>query len=248
MLSRLFKDLFVARTAAQSRGYSEFLEFLLNNREQSPAQLLQDLFALYFSELKKNGYFVDFGATDGIALSNTYNLEKKFGWSGIVAEPLPSWHGALRKNRACHIDTRCVYSQTGLSLTFVETFNDPELSGLQQDLQRGLNEAARKDQRTFEVSTISLTDLLDHYSAPKDIDYMSIDTEGSELEILKAFDFSRHRVSLITVEHNYVDAQRTAIKALLERAGFVRVCEPISRWDDWYVSRDNPVLARFARA
>jgi len=223
--------------------YTRLLEALLNNRENSRAQLLQDVFALYFSGFKQKGFFVEFGATNGLSLSNTYALEKHFDWDGILAEPLPTWHADLRKNRECAIDTRCVYSQSNLKMQFVDAFEAPELSGLQNSLQADHNQSARVNNRTFEVNTVSLMDLLDQYAAPASIDYLSIDTEGSELEILNAFDFTRYQVSVLTVEHNYVEPQRASIKALLEKAGFVRVCEGVSRWDDWYVHHLNPVLA-----
>jgi hypothetical protein len=93
------------------------------------------------------------------------------------------------------------------------------------------------DQNAIEytVETISLTDLLDQRGAPTEIDYFSIDTEGSELEILEAFDFSRWRFNAITVEHNYVSASRNAIYDILTANGYTRVCTELAQWDDWYV-------------
>jgi len=214
----------------------EVLEFLLNNRDISSAQLLQDLFALYFSKGKKSGYFVEFGATDGILLSNTYLLEKSFDWQGIVAEPLSAWHERLRKNRSCHVDTRCVYSKSNEIVRFRNTYEFPDLAGIERNLQTDRNEDFRQTFSTDEVSTVSLMDLLGTFKAPKSIDYLSVDTEGSELEILSAFDFSAYQISSITVEHNFIGDQRSKVKNLLEKNGFVRVFENISRWDDWYLN------------
>jgi FkbM family methyltransferase len=214
----------------------EVLEFLLNNREKSSAQLLQDLFALYFSKAKRFGYFVEFGATDGILHSNTYLLEKSFDWRGIVAEPLSAWHERLKKNRSCHVDTRCVYSRSNEMVRFRNTHEAPELAGIEGNLQADHNDALRQKFSTDEVRTVSLMDLLETYNAPSSIDYLSVDTEGSELEILNAFDFSAYQISLITVEHNFIDGERGKLKALLERNGFVRVFEKISKWDDWYLN------------
>ena len=70
---------------------------------------------------------------------------------------------------------------------------------------------------------------------PRAIDYLSIDTEGSELDILSQFNFDRYDVSVITVEHNYVDALRGGIHQLLSSKGYIHTCTELSRWDDWYV-------------
>lgn len=70
---------------------------LLKYFVSSKAQLRQDLFALSYLDFKKNGYFVEFGATNGVDLSNTYLMEKEFGWNGILAEPAVVWHKDLKK-------------------------------------------------------------------------------------------------------------------------------------------------------
>ena len=93
----------------------------------------------------------------------------------------------------------------------------------------------RKDGHTYEVPTISLADLLSKHGAPETIDYLSIDTEGSEFDILSNFDFSKYRISIITCEHNYTP-NRERVRELLTRNGFQRVHEHISGVDDWYVN------------
>lgn len=82
---------------------------LLKYLPKSKSQLRQDLFVLSELEFKRNGYFVEFGATNGIELSNTYILEEEFEWNGILAEPAKCWHEDLKINRKCHIDTDCVW-------------------------------------------------------------------------------------------------------------------------------------------
>lgn len=64
---------------------------------------------------------------------------------------------------------------------------------------------------------------------------MSIDTEGSEFDILDAFDFQKWRVGTFCIEHNYAP-QRAQIHDLLTRQGYQRVLPEISRFDDWYVA------------
>ena len=80
----------------------------------------------------------------------------------------------------------------------------------------------------------SLLDLLAHWNAPRRIDYLSIDTEGSELAILEAFDFSRYEIRLISVEHNHT-AQREPILKFLASRGYRRKFEKLSSVDDWYL-------------
>src|SRR5262249_3242440 len=96
--------------------------------------------------------------------------------------------------------------------------------------------AHRERGARYDVVSVSLMDLLAEYNAPRRIDYMSVDTEGSELEILKSFDFSRYDVRVMTVEHNRTE-KRQLLHDLLTANGFVRKLEQFSGVDDWYVKQ-----------
>jgi len=213
-----------------------FAKYCAVNFMNAHGQLLQDLFALFMHKGKRNGFFVEFGATNGSDLSNTWVLEHHFGWRGILAEPATVWHEALRANRKATIDTRCVWSRTGDRLEFTET-DAAELSTLSSLVEGDFNSSGRGNGKTYSVDTVSLNDLLRTHNAPKVVDFMSVDTEGSEGDILKAFDFSKYDVRVMTVEHNFVEPKRTEIHDLLSANGFVRVFEPLSKFDDWYVKR-----------
>ena len=69
----------------------------------------------------------------------------------------------------------------------------------------------------YEVNILSLNDLLSLNDAPTEIDLISIDTEGSEIEILEQFDFQKYAVSIIIVEHNYDNKQKNKLKKLLKK-------------------------------
>jgi FkbM family methyltransferase len=202
---------------------------------KSKSQLRQDLFILSETKYKRGGYFVEFGATDGIKLSNTYLLETEFSWKGILAEPANVWKQKLHYNRPnALIETLCVWEDSNSLITFNEA-NDPALSTIDvfsdnDDWYRNSRQSGMK----YEVRTISLNDLLIKYQAPKYIDYLSIDTEGSEYEIIKAFNFSEYSFGIITIEHNYTP-RREMIFALLTSKGYKRKYEKISYFDDWYV-------------
>jgi FkbM family methyltransferase len=208
-------------------------EQLLNALRHSKSEYGQDLLVLSELDFKPNGFFVEFGATDGVHLSNTYLLEKEFGWNGIVAEPARGWHKDLRSNRSCHVETDCVWSKSNSTLTFVET-NNYDFSTIDSYRSSDKHGRARKNGKKYNVNTISLEDMLDKYNAPREIDYLSIDTEGSEFDILSHFDFNKYQFRVITCEHNFAP-QREEIFSLLTRNGYLRKFENISKVDDWYV-------------
>jgi len=210
-----------------------FLAYVLKNFYRSKAQAFQDAFVLFMTNEKKGGYFVEFGATNGISMSNSYLLEKSFGWNGILAEPARCWHRELSANRNCMIDTNCVWSKSGERLEFNEV-SVGELSTINSYSGRDGHFRNRQKGKVYEVETISLSDLLEKHCAPHEIDYLSVDTEGSELTILENFDFSKYNIRIITVEHNYTDI-RGKINDLLNSNGYKRVFEKFSNWDDWYI-------------
>ena len=216
----------------------EFSNPLVLNLLKTKSQSGQDLFVLSETGFKRNGFFVEFGATDGVELSNTHILEKEFGWDGILAELGKVWHERLNANRQCRIDTGCVWRVSEARLRFNQT-DEPEFSTLDEFSSADEHAEIRKSGTTYDVATISLGDLLKKHDAPERIDYLSIDTEGSEYEILRDFDFDEYRFGVITCEHNFTP-MREALRALLKVNGYVRKYEELSQFDDCYVSADRP--------
>ncbi len=208
------------------------LESLIKN---SKSQLGQDLFVVGTLDAKESGYFVEFGATDGISLSNTFLLETELNWNGILAEPAQNWRVKLESNRNCKIDFRCLFDQSDITLKFIES-ESSELSTIKG--YENIDENKRILTREYEVQTISLLDLLKFHGAPQIIDYLSIDTEGSEFLILENFDFSQYKFRVITCEHNFTE-NREKIFNLLTKNGYQRIWSEFTQFDDWYV---NPEL------
>lgn len=176
---------------------------------------------------------MEFGATNGVDLSNTYLLEKEFAWTGILVEPGRCWHQSLLKNRSVTIETSCVWKDSRSTLQFREV-DIPELSTIEAYAAADEHKNSREHRRTYDVQTISFNDLLAKHGAPREIDYLSIDTEGSEYEILNSFDFRSHSFRVITCEHNYTP-MRERIFDLLSTHGYQRRFETLSRFDDWYI-------------
>ena len=200
----------------------------------SRAQLQQDFFVLQEVGVKRHGFFVEVGACDGLLFSNTVLLEKDLGWNGILVEPAKVFWEGLNENRTCSLDSRCVWKFSGKTIDFIET-TEPELSTVAAFLE--LDGAARKEAARYPVETVSLNDLLSQHSAPNRIDYISLDTEGSEYVILSSFDFDKYDVKIFTVEHNYT-SNRERVYEIMTSNGYQRKHhDSYSRWDDWYSKR-----------
>jgi FkbM family methyltransferase len=229
----------------QKTRYETFVKNIFDSEKSAPAlfrmnelylnsksQLFQDLFVLDHLEYKKMGYFVEIGAAGGKDLSNTWLMEKKYDWTGILVEPGITWQDELRSNRSSIIVTKAIWSISDHSLEFSQAAR-PELSGISDVISKHVTVESK-----YFVKTLSLNDLLDLNAAPKIIEYLSIDVEGGELEILKNFDFNLYKFNFISVEHNY-RSDRAEVAKLLERVGYVRYLENISGFDDWYVQKDS---------
>ena len=209
----------------------EFNEFC--DGKESYAQIRQDLLALFVLG-SESGYFVEFGACDGIYLSNTFLLETYYGWKGLLVEPSSHYNKVLRSKRNATIDTLCVADKSGKTVEFTEVVGLQGLSGVSEYAFNDVHTQTRKNLGiTYEVDTISLNDLLNKHNAPEVIDYISIDTEGSEYSILKEYDFSR-KFKVITVEHNNTYT-KDLINDLLISKGYINVFPEESKWDSWYV-------------
>lgn len=211
---------------------ARFLRHATRELHNSRAQRLQDLLADFIMD-GRNGVFCEFGATDGVTYSNSYFLQYDRGWKGLLAEPGRAWHADLAANRpGALIDHRCVYAQSGQTIEFNEV-EAGELSGIASLHSHDQFNKIRRQGRRYMVETISLVDLLDEHGITS-LDYLSVDTEGSELMILETFDFQRFRPALMTVEHNHTEA-KTKITALLERYGYRMILPEYSSFDGWYV-------------
>ena len=221
--------------ALASHGVRVELSKVVDNLPHSKSQLKQDIFVLTTLKFKPKGYFVDFGATDGVTFSNTYLLEKKFDWNGIVVEPDKSWQNDLIKNRNVHVDFDCVWHSSNEQVDFWE-FHKRGLSGVPNGLRVRVKKRFNNQKKVYSVNTVSLNDLLERYNAPNKIDYLSIDTEGTELEIMRNFNFDKYKFSVITIEHNYT-SDREKQHELLSSNGYKRVLKNISQFDDWYLLR-----------
>lgn len=177
-----------------------------------------------------NGIFVDFGAYDGIESSNSYFFEKELGWDGICVEPLPQIFIKLQSNRKCLCINKCISDNykngeflhvipenpPGTIIGNKRVSNIEKMSGLvefynnqhKKLIDSRLNELGGRKE-TFEVECIPADDVLKLLPSKK-IDYLTIDTEGSELHILKSIDFNLFEIDVIVLEVLYSSEELSA--------------------------------------
>lgn len=192
-------------------GYS--LSILLNcNAISAPyhSQHGQDKFIHQnFFPNTQHGIFVEIGANDGVTFSNTLFFEKTLQWSGICIEPIPARFIDLQKNRHCICVNGCIANDSLTKDFLLVTGYSEMLSGLLEKydprhlarIERELKEHGG-NQEVIKVQCYMLENLLHEYGISK-VDYLSIDTEGGELEILKSIDYTSIIISIISVENAY---------------------------------------------
>jgi len=200
----------------------------------SHGQLLQDVVCALVHGEKRDGYFVEVGVGDGTKFSNTLLLERDFGWRGILAEPATGFHESIRTSRTAILDPRAAHEETGKILLFEQDESMGELSGLAgQRTVRG-----EQTLLVYKVETVRLDDLLTDHGAPDEIDYVSIDTEGSEQSVLDGLSLSNRRVWFFSIEHNFDPLRMRSYDELLEPAGYKKLLPNLSSFDSWYIHRD----------
>jgi hypothetical protein len=161
-----------------------------------------------------------------VRFSNTLLLEESFGWRGICVEPNDVFFRKLTKNRRCYCLNCCLYDTDGAVEFLEEAY---VLGGVLHEYDPAHLEAAKlnfglQSDVTGKLPTVTkvtrtLRSVLQECQSPSVIDYWSLDTEGSELTILKSFPFNEYSFRVITVEHNWLPL-RAQIRDFLEGRGY----------------------------
>ena len=215
----------------------------IRDKKDIKSQLYQDMFASFVVGDKFDKTFFEFGATNGIDLSNTYTLERYLNWKGALSEPSPQWHDELKKNRPyTNIISECIWSESNKELNFFES-EVGVLSSLENFKENdkismpGNTQARLKNGKNIIVKTISLNNAIEKQFNSKSPSYISIDTEGSEYEILKNFNFKKYRPLVFTIEHNFTELQ-LKIDKLMYSNDYIRVFKSLTTFDAWYVEKN----------
>ena len=183
---------------------------------------------------------MDVGASDGVTISNTLAFENR-GFEGLCVEPRDDAFAELRRNRKCYCEKVGISDVPkenveflnikgyGKSLSGIVSEYDPKhLQRIKDDSTHPEHESAK----TIYIQTVTLQSLLDKYGWDT-VDFLSVDTEGNEMKVLKSIDWKRTRVNVITVENNY---RENNIRRFLINKGF-KLCTTLGV-DEVYV-HDN---------
>ena len=154
-----------------------------------------------FFRSKKNGYFVEIGAFDGVLGSNCIHFEKSMNWEGIAIEPSKIQFEKLSKNRNCKVLNKAI-SSTEKDVEFIEVIEGlTQMSGIDDDNYSAKLIIENNKKNKFNKNKMK-TSTFEKSILTKEIDYLSIDIEGAELDVLKSINFQEFIIKVISVENN----------------------------------------------
>jgi len=144
---------------------------------------------------KQNGVYVEFGALDGLIFSNTAYFAFKYNWTGVLVEPDGRYSGKLQINRPdAKVFTGVVVCPKGLDKVDFAISKNEGWSGIKSSYNNSRwMETIQQTQNSMDCIDLNVI-------CPDFVDFMSVDTEGSEFSIFKTFDFQKHDVRFIQVE------------------------------------------------
>lgn len=222
-----------------------FASFCIQNMHLTYSQRLQDLWVLYELDEKRNGTFLDFGAGDGRNSSNSYILHRRYGWKGLLIEPNEDYDDNLKHHVSDGVKYAtgiCVMAEDVPEVDFMIS-SDPSISTLHYYVDSDEHGIKRRNlpSVTRKLKGYSLASVIENEPMfnVEEIDYLSIDTEGSEFDILEAYFDSKNFpfFTTITVEHNYNSVARLKIFDLLSQNGYTQRFPKYSGHDDWYTRK-----------
>ncbi len=159
----------------------------------------------YFFQNKKNGFFIEIGAYDGIIGSNCYHFEKFLNWEGIAIEPSQIQYDKLKNNRTCKTINKAI-SNDKKDVEFLEVIEGlTQMSGINNENYTAIEAIKKSEKSKTKISKITTTTFDEEITSNTEIDYLSIDIEGGELDLLKSIDFNKYSIKIVSVENNVPD-------------------------------------------
>lgn len=172
----------------------------------------------------KNGFFIDVGAHNGKTINNTLYFEENNNWTGINVEPIKEVYNDLMINRPNCININCaVYNNDGVIEFICNTGYTEMISGIKDTYDsRHINRLNFENKqygsstKIINVETKKLETICDIHNI-SDINYLSIDVEGCEFEVIKSINFDKVFIDVIGFENNYDDVSIPIVKYLEDK-------------------------------
>ena len=222
---------------------SRLLSRLLQRVRRNPRPSLNDLDRKLAKYLDfRDGFFIEAGANDGYQQSNTYFLEKRLGWRGVLVEGIPELFAKCKSLRTRSMTFNCAL----VSPAFPHPTITMHFAGLMSVVEGSLKSSKAQDEHlhaglevqrlaaaySVEVPARTLESILEGIPEARNIDFFSLDVEGHELEVLKGLNLSRFRPRYLLVEARFFDE----VDGYLAESGYEFV-EQLSHHDYLYRAR-----------
>lgn len=156
------------------------------------------------------GWCIDVGASDGVSVNTTYLLEKQFDWYVLSVEPNPAYWPLLKRTRTWVSCVACD-SEPGRKPFYVNPHNPEAFSSLRP--------AHADASERIEVQVRTVDQLLAQWEFPQ-LDCLCVDTEGTELDVLKGCDLERWKPRALVIES--WDPDGGDVRPYVEALGYVR--------------------------
>ena len=156
----------------------------------------EDMILSKLLEGVENGFFLDIGAHHPFRFSNTYKFYLK-GWRGINIDAMPQSMDLFKKYRKEDINLEIPIAKEKKTMPFY-TYNEGALNTFSEELAKERGEA----KKIYQLEANPLSDILDKYlpSNIKNIDFMSVDVEGLDLEVLESNNWEKYKPTIIVIE------------------------------------------------
>ena len=172
----------------------------------------EDEFVINYFSNKTNGFLLDISAADGVTGSNSFKLIDDYNWGGILVEPCAAHTQNLKLLYDDLPDVHCFFgaiNNNKESITFFEHYG--------KFIGHSNTVTSNNSTHSYDVKCVSINDLLEQYNAPNEIDFISLDIEGSESEVLDYFNFDKYKVKLWCIE----ESER--FRELLSSKGYAKI-------------------------
>lgn len=207
-----------------ARAFGKTIERFNKYATKSYSQEGEDLVLRRFFESQQSGFYVDVGAHHPFRFSNTYLFYKK-GWRGINIDAMPASMRLFERLRPRDINLELPISDKAETLTYY-AFNEPALNGFSRDLSN-----ARHGKKGFkiifqqEMQTSTLAEVFaNHLRENQAIDFLSVDVEGLDFEVLCSNDWGRFRPTVVLAELLSTEIESIAtsqIGSFMQSVGYV---------------------------